>query len=68
MLNVENMKAIQSCFYSLHENGFEIISNKFGQPILHGLIEHKTVLKLFQEVLQLLNETVKNAVLVNQRR
>jgi hypothetical protein len=37
---------------------FEIVKNIFGQPILHGSIEHKTILLLL---------IVKQYVLVNQR-
>ena len=46
MLNVKIMQAIQSGFYLLHDKVFEIITNIFGQPTLHGSIEHITVLKL----------------------
>jgi hypothetical protein len=46
VLNVWNMQAIQSGFYSLHDKCFEIISNIFGPPTLDSLIEHKTVVKL----------------------
>jgi hypothetical protein len=40
------MQAIQSGFYSSHDKFFEIISNIFGPPTLHGSIKHKTVVKL----------------------
>jgi hypothetical protein len=46
VLNVGNMQAIQSGFYLSHDKFFEIISNIFGPPTLHSLIEHKTVRKL----------------------
>jgi hypothetical protein len=40
------MQAIQSVFYSSHDKFFEMISNIFGPPTLHGSIEHNTVVKL----------------------
>ena len=42
VLNVGNMQAIQSGFYLLHDKFFEIISNIFGQPTLHGSITQKS--------------------------
>jgi hypothetical protein len=42
VLNVENMQAIQSGFYLLHDKLFEIISNIFCPPLC-GSIEHKSV-------------------------
>jgi hypothetical protein len=46
VLNVGNIKAIQSNFYLSHDRFFEIISKIFGPPTLNGLIEHKIVRKL----------------------
>ena len=46
VLNVKNMQVIQSGFYSSHDKFFEIISNIFGSPTHHGLIEDKREVKL----------------------
>ena len=46
MLNVGNIQVIQRGFYLLHVIFFEIISNIFGQPTLHGSIEHERVVEL----------------------
>ena len=46
VLNVGNIKAIQSNFYLSHDRFSEIISKIFGPPTLNDLIEHTTVRKL----------------------
>jgi hypothetical protein len=46
VLSAGNMQAIKIGFYLLHDKFFEIISNIFGSPTHHGLIEDKREVKL----------------------
>ena len=41
VLNFGSMQTIQSYFYLLHDEYFEIVSNISGPPTLNSLIEQK---------------------------